>query len=196
METFGRSDLGNAEDRLRRVLGLEGRVPIEYTERASQILPVVVVADGLMPGANVQHGRSWSFVLGGLATGQNVAMAQSASDGAPIVVDSFEASILGGTANQDLIALYQYPLGAGTPVVPTGTIAQFTERYVGDLAPVLTSSGAGAAAVSPIGTWILGGGVTRIPDLRICLDRGTVLAWRWVASVAGTLNLTVRGRVF
>lgn len=196
METFGRSDLGGAEDRLRRVLQLEGRIPIQYREAASDILPVVTVADGTMPGANIQHGRSWGFVLGGLATGTNVAMAQARADGAPIVVDSFEVSILGGTAGADLIALYQYALGVGTPVVPTGTVAQFTERYVGDLAPILTSTGAGAAAVTPIGTWILGQGVTRIDNLRICLDRGTVLAWRWVASAAGTLNLTVRGRVF
>ena len=43
----GRSDLGDVETRVRRILNLEGLVPLDWD---GKILPVMVVGDGTLPG--------------------------------------------------------------------------------------------------------------------------------------------------
>lgn len=183
-----RSYFGEAPGRLQRALDLDGLVQCDVE---GTIVPMVLVADGTEVGMSSKRNRAWQFVLGALPTGQNVVIASSDK----FIVDGFSAGILGGTAGQDLIALYQYPPGVAAPAAPAAAIAQFTEDYRGDLSPVLVGNGAGAATVGPIGTWLLGSGSTQV-DLRMSVLPGCTIAWRWVASVAGTLNLTVRGRMF
>jgi len=191
------SFLGEASTRLQRVLDLDGVLSLGLEDG---IVPVVIIGDGTGPGMSSFRGRRFMFQFNGLATGTNVALTAALPPGR-CVVDQFEASFTGlGAAGGDRLSLYQYQAGTAAPLVPTGNaVAQFTDDFRGDYAPVLVGSGAGAPTVPAIGSWVFGPGTSLAPLVVPCeigIVNPTILTWRWTAVVAGSLDLTVHGRVF
>jgi len=190
------SYLGEAPNRLQRLLDLDGVLNLGLEDG---IVPVVLVGDATGPGMSNFRGRRFMFQVNGIATGQNVAISPASPPGR-VIVDQFELSLVGiGAAGGDRVSLYQYQAGTGAPLVPTAnTIAQYTDDYRGDLAPVFVAGpAAGAPTVTAVGSWAFS---TNPQPLVIPCEIGliapTILTWRWTAVVAGTLDLTVHGRVF
>jgi len=54
----GRSDLGDVESRIRRILALEGLVPVDWN---GNIVPVMIVGDGTLPGFGTARLRRWQL---------------------------------------------------------------------------------------------------------------------------------------
>lgn len=130
------SFLGEATNRIYRALGLDGVVRLQVD---GTIQPVVILADGTLPGSGLSRGRRFKGACnsGGGAT---VAHFIAAED---IIIDRLVA-VVGGNAGVNTANVRLGTVGITTQVRNTA----FLDRNLGptDLAPVLIVAGGVAAA--------------------------------------------------
>lgn len=142
---WGQSDLGEAEDRLRNQLALEGRVPVELEGPNPTIVPVIIVGDGTRPGMG--RSRDRRFSIGKLWTAMpsgTTAIVQAQLD---VVIDNIVICFDDDATTSTLIVqMGYYPPNTALPVPPTTATNPFLDRGLGDTAPVLV--GAGAAVIA------------------------------------------------
>jgi hypothetical protein len=124
----GRSDLGDVESRIRRILNLEGLVPTDWD---GKILPVMIVGDGTLPGYGGSRLRRWqlsNFLTGAAGVDRWVTCDSD------VIIDRI-ACIPG--ANTVVSVFYQGPNDA-TPGAIAGRNAPMIDRAqtAAELAPI------------------------------------------------------------
>lgn len=128
----GRSDLGDTESRIRRILNLEGLVPTDWS---GQVLPVMVVGDGMLPGYGSGRTRRWAlnFITGPAGADRWITV------DADMIVDRVTVVPFGGPATAQVF--YQGPNDA-SPGALAGRAAPFIDRSATsqELAPVRDGS--------------------------------------------------------
>lgn len=188
---FGTSDYGDAEGRIRRLLSLEGLVPIEVS---TDLLPVMIVGDGLGTGYNASRNRAWRQCWDALSpTGTSLWLKTSAPK---LIIDEVEAYSVGGAAT-DTLKMYLYPPGTPSPVNPVGGTATVIEDSRGDRVPLDNQLVAGAPTVPPfLAPAIRGAPQWWFSTLRLTLIPGSVLQIRYTSAVGGGFNVNVAGRTW
>jgi len=191
-----RGPIGDTEARLRSTMEQEGLLPIRLDY---DVQPVVLVQDATLPGYSQYRGKRWWKTFTGLVTGQNAALAPASVQQTGFLVEQLIIQTAGSTAvvnNADVINAYQYQAGSVPPIVPATSDVQFVENYAGDFAPILSGAGAGAPAVTAFAQFQIPLQGALIVRVSWFIKFGTVLTFRWVASIGGTLTLNVSGRTF
>lgn len=189
---WGQSDLGEAEDRLRSQLSLEGRVPVELEGPTPRIVPVMIVGDGTRPGmgrsrdrrfwTGVNHTNLSTGVIGLVQATQNIVIEQAV----------FAAT---GAGTGFILQLGYYPPGATLPG-PVGPAANpFIDRGRGDLAPVNVGTAA-AALGTVLGIVQLPSIDTRVVPIGVMIEEGACFAVRGIAGSTGNWAMWLTGRTF
>jgi len=190
---WGQSDLGEAEDRLRSQLALEGRVPVELEGPTPKIVPVMIVGDGTRPGMARSKDRRFFFGNGwtGLASGQLCTLVANED----IVIEQVVFS-LAGAGTGALLQHYYAPVGAAALVgAPTVLNNPFVDRGLGERAPVSVANGAAALPAVQGVTEVLNGHSIVLP-FEVMLLAGSQLGFRGVVASTGTFSVWGIGRTF
>jgi len=178
-----RGDLGEIESRMRGLLTLDGLVPLGWD---GNIVPVVLVGDGTLPGMGSSRLRFWTTPPnnGGVGTGF---WFKATAD---LIIDEVEIVTAGGT----LVGRYLGPAEAD-PVAITIAEAHYLDRAsTNDLAPILRSAlVAGAGGVLIFGVSInLPAGRYVIPGKPWLLAKDA----KFHVQSGAACSLSVRGRLF
>jgi len=137
---YGRSDFGEAETRLRRLLSLEGLIPMDLSR---SIQPVMLVGDGTLPG--MSQARLRRFTVSSITTGVSTGFWLKANNEAGVVIDAIELTVSAAAAAlriRYLGATDTDPLAIATPVgvmvdrAPSGS----------EVSPLLRNAAADASA--------------------------------------------------
>lgn len=177
-------DLGEVESRMRRLLGLDGLVPLGWD---GNIVPVLLVGDGTLPGMSQTRLRYWtsSAQAGGVGTGYWFKATED------LIIDAIEFATAGGT----FTTRYLGPLEAD-PVAIAIADAHLVDRAQtsNELAPLLRSAvvaGAGGALIFqsvvnlPAGLW-------RFPERPFLLAKDA----KFHVQSGAACSIQVRGRLF
>lgn len=189
---WGQSDLGEAEDRLRSQLALEGRVPVELEGPTPKIVPVMIVGDGTRPGMGRSRDRRFWTGVGhtNLASG-TIALVQATQN---IVIEQAVFAVTGAGSGY-ILQLGYYPIGSTLPGPVAAAANPFIDRGRGDLAPV--AIGTAAAAL----TTVLG--IIQVPSVDslvvpvdVMIEEGACFAVRGVAGSTGNWAMWLTCRTF
>lgn len=182
-----RSDLGEIESRMRRLLSLDGLVPLGWQ---GEIIPVCVVGDGMLPGMGSTRLRYFlsNSQTGGAGTGY-----WYKAEGADLIIDQIFLTMSAGTS---YVVRYLGPLEAD-PVAITLADSPLVDRAQtsGERASLLRSAVvAGAGGVT---LWSSNGinmpvGQHRILDRSFCLAAGAKIHVQGAAAMV----IQVSGRLF
>jgi len=115
------SFLGEAANRLYRVLGLDGVVSPKVDDT---IQPVVIVGDGTYPGMGSRLGRRWMASALTASTTPNASVLQALED---LVLDRMWCCSTGGAA-VSIVRVNFNPVAGLTPLAGLASFAQFLDR--------------------------------------------------------------------
>lgn len=189
---WGSSDLGEAEDRLRSQLALEGRIPVDLQGPEPKIIPVVIVGDGTRPGMGRSRDRRFWTGVGhtNLASG-TIALVQATQN---IVIEQAVFAVT-GAGTGFILQLGYYPVGSTLPGVVAPAANPFIDRGRGDLAPVAIGTAAAALATTL--------GIIQIPSvdslvvpMDVMIEEGATFAVRGVAGSTGNFAMWLTCRTF
>lgn len=188
-ETYGKSYFGEVTNRLGRLLGLDGRIPVDL---AQSIQPVVLVGDGTLPGMAYRAGKRWACDINGGANQGMFLRADPAGQG--LIVEGWQVGVTGVTG---LITLDYFGATAAAALGATTVAGAVLDSGELDRPGILTLQGNAFAGGTTVGRWPAIPINTSIPPVsqRFYLSPGTGLAWRQ-AGVGGIVLGTVFGRLF
>lgn len=188
---WGQSDLGEAEDRIRSQLSLEGRVPVELEGPNPTIVPVMIIGDGTRPGMGRSRDRrfllGWNFQAAGLT-----AMVQASQ---PIVIERAIFSHLGAGTGFHWIEAYYAPGTVPGALVFAPPTNPFLDRGSGDLPPVLVASNSVALAQQGVIAAALPNVSVQV-ELGFQLIEGAAWGTRGIAASTGSGCVVFQCRTF
>lgn len=187
------SYFGDVPDRLQKSLELDGIIRLKLQDA---LQPTILVADGTRPGySGGVRQRRFSRGFVGLAAGSAYYLM------APVGTEGFEIETVqyvgtgSASPNGDIIQVYQYAPGiVAFPFTPATADIEFTDRFAGEVAPILTGSSAAAQTKTTTLNLPCCINTTVIP-LPMFIPPGNMVVFRWVAA-GGSLTLKVDGRTF
>jgi len=180
----GRSDLGDTEQQLRRLLNLEGVVPMDW---AGMIQPVAVVGDCTLPGFGGQRLRRFCFTcFTFVPLGEIWFKAQ-----ADLIID--RVVLVTGASNY--LINYLGPNDADPGAIVTRNVPMIDRALTSqELAPVTTGNLglAGGSVIYSSGAIILPNGLFEVAKQPFLLAQGAKLRF----STGANSEWQVEGRVF
>ncbi len=138
----GKSYLGEIEARLRRLLNLQGAIPVELDQR---VVPVIIVGDGTQPGMTERRGRRWVAAFNGVANA-SVCVVQAVDS---VIIDRVTLSTPAVTATAHFRLYFAGPEIASPVALTSGANAIMLSRArtTNETPPIET----GAAVVAAVG---------------------------------------------
>lgn len=135
--SYGRGFFGEATTRLARILGIAGAIPIKLTEGVS---PVIILADGTLPGYGGQSLRRWQ----GFTTVTGVAVSTSYVIRATSDVIITRFNWWTNNASNEFTLGY-LPAATADPIVVASRAHHYLDRNTSgdELAPILSGIGGG-----------------------------------------------------
>lgn len=188
---WGQSDLGEAEDRIRSQLSLEGRVPVELDGPNPTIVPVMIIGDGTRPGMGRSRDRRFMLGWNFQAAGQT-AMVQPTQ---PIVIERAIFTHLGAGTGFHWTSAYYAPGTVPGGLIFGPPINPFLDRGLGDLPPVLVANNSVVLAQQAVVASALVGVSVQV-ELGFQLVEGSAWGTRGVAASAGSGSVVFQCRTF